>query len=182
MYQSITPAHTCISYSKLYSNKVGSKTLPTPQKDYLIKVNKSKSPLNEIGFNYDPIISPEQSWRDKKSVWVAAVAVVSLCWGLNFPVTKLVTDASTRALTIPPGAFVALRFGLAGMAFSPMIFRADDMKRTLLGGAEVGLYLAFGYVSQSIGLVTEDAGEVSEGKERRTEGWSEAIAAYHPPI
>ncbi|GMI38241.1 hypothetical protein TrCOL_g804 [Triparma columacea] len=78
---------------------------------------------------------------------------------MNFPVTKLVTDSSTPALTVPPGSFVAIRFGLAGLAFSPLLARSEDLGKTLRAGAEVGIYLALGYVSQAVGLVTEGAGE-----------------------
>ncbi|GMH55916.1 hypothetical protein TrRE_jg11166 [Triparma retinervis] len=78
---------------------------------------------------------------------------------MNFPVTKLVTDSSTTALTIPPGTFVAIRFGLAGFAFSPFLLRSSSLPLTLSAGFEVGLYLALGYVSQAVGLATEGAGE-----------------------
>ena len=78
---------------------------------------------------------------------------------MNFPVTKLITDVSTSAATIPPGTFTFLRFALAGALLSPSLLKAEDFGAAVRGGAEVGMYLALGYVSQAIGLQTETAGE-----------------------
>ena len=103
--------------------------------------------------------SPSSSSSSPRTKWIAAIAFVALSWGMNFPVTKLVTDASTAAATVPPGTFTFLRFALAGAMLSPTLFKAEDLGRTLRGGGEVGAYLALGYVSQAIGLQTETAGE-----------------------
>lgn len=96
--------------------------------------------------------------QPNRALWIAAVAGVSLCWGMNFPVTKLITDSATSALTMTPGAFAALRFGISGVLMSPFLLQAEELPAVLLGGAEIALYLAIGYISQAMGLETEGAG------------------------
>ncbi|GMH75376.1 hypothetical protein TL16_g06743 [Triparma laevis f. inornata] len=108
-----------------------------------------------------PLSSTSENTSDNvdRTPWILSICFVALAWGLNFPVTKLVTDSGTNALTIPAGSFTCLRFALSGAALSPFLFlKSTDLKQNLLGGLEVGAYLAIGYVSQAVGLQTETAG------------------------
>lgn len=56
-----------------------------------------------------------------------------------------------------PFVFSALRFLLAALAFSPFWKRAFKDERLIRGGAEVGVWAAGAYLTQSVGMVTADA-------------------------
>lgn len=60
-----------------------------------------------------------------------------------------------------PFGFAFLRFFVAAVAFSPFLKTATKDWRVLVGGAELGLYTAAGYMLQSMGLLTTDASRAS---------------------
>jgi drug/metabolite transporter (DMT)-like permease len=90
-----------------------------------------------------------------------------------------------------PFNFASLRFGIAALALSPFFFKAKPA--TYLGGIELGLYTAVGYLAQSEGLMTTDASRASflstftvlvvpflaglSGKGVRPITWAAAVAA-----
>eukprot|EP00887_Chlorella_sp_A99_P000383 scaffold13.g383.t1 len=64
-------------------------------------------------------------------------------------------------MEIDPFGFAFLRFFVAAVAFSPFLKTATKDWRVLVGGAELGLYTAAGYMLQSMGLLTTDASRAS---------------------
>lgn len=117
-----------------------------PPSLHLPPIPSTPSPLSR------PPLSPH-------SLALLGIGFVSICWGLNFPFTKLAMDAASSSSSIPPGAFLTLRFGAAGLLLSPLLLTAKDLPATILNGAEVGGYLALAYLAQAVGLQTETAGE-----------------------
>jgi len=90
-----------------------------------------------------------------------------------------------------PFNFASLRFGIAALALSPFFFKAKP--ETYIGGIELGIYTAVGYLAQSEGLMTTDASRASflstftvlvvpflaglSGKGVRPITWAAAVAA-----
>ncbi|KAL4530773.1 hypothetical protein Ndes2437B_g04251 [Nannochloris sp. 'desiccata'] len=90
-----------------------------------------------------------------------------------------------------PFNFASLRFGIAALALSPFFLKAKP--ETYIGGIELGLYTAVGYLAQSEGLMTTDASRASflstftvlvvpflaglSGKGVRPITWAAAVAA-----
>eukprot|EP00232_Nephroselmis_pyriformis_P017294 CAMPEP_0182897240 /NCGR_PEP_ID=MMETSP0034_2-20130328/26770_1 /TAXON_ID=156128 /ORGANISM="Nephroselmis pyriformis, Strain CCMP717" /LENGTH=254 /DNA_ID=CAMNT_0025031147 /DNA_START=72 /DNA_END=833 /DNA_ORIENTATION=+ len=66
----------------------------------------------------------------------------------------------TEAL-VDPMVFSACRFGLAAVAFSPLLPAAFKDKRIIRCGAELGTWLALGYITQGMGLMSTDASRAS---------------------
>lgn len=79
-----------------------------------------------------------------------ALGIIALIWGSTFVLVKSALD------TVGPLTFVGFRFALAA-AFLALLFRgrARRLSRAdLLAGGLMGLWLALGYIFQTIGLQT----------------------------
>ena len=75
-----------------------------------------------------------------------ALLLVSALWGTTFVAVKTGLDDASPLL------FVALRFGVATLATLPMLRGRRDLGPSLAAGAPLGVVLAAGYASQTLGL------------------------------
>jgi drug/metabolite transporter (DMT)-like permease len=86
----------------------------------------------------------------------AALVAVTAIWGWTFVVVK----GAIGSYAIVP--FLALRFGLAAIVLAPFSLRIT--RETVRAGAAIGLFLAAGYLFQTLGLAStraSDAGLVT---------------------
>lgn len=60
-----------------------------------------------------------------------------------------------------PAAFTAVRFVVSAIPFIPFILQARDDDHTRNAGIELGVWVSLGYLMQSLGLLTSDAGRAS---------------------
>ncbi|WP_088228936.1 DMT family transporter [Desulfosporosinus sp. FKB] len=77
-----------------------------------------------------------------------SLLLVAFVWGLTFVVVKwAIAD-------LPPFPFLAIRFFLAFISLLPFLWlqRAHISKKNILKGMAVGVFLASGYIWQTIGL------------------------------
>ena len=65
-----------------------------------VKGAERKEPIKNASF-----FSCLRLTRFPKAVWLGAILVCAVCWGLNFPVSKL----ALAGTELDPGAFVTLR-------------------------------------------------------------------------
>jgi drug/metabolite transporter (DMT)-like permease len=89
-------------------------------------------------------------------VWRTVLLVMTMLWASNYACIKGSLDAMPTML---PSEYSALRFGIAGLALSPFLFQGSQA--ALLGGAEIGCWISFGYFAQAIGLLTTTANKSS---------------------
>lgn len=77
-------------------------------------------------------------------------------FGTNFGCVKILEDA------LDPSVASLLRFTLAALVFLPYLLKSVFKKPQLvLGGLEVGIYNALGYLAQAQSLITSPAGTVA---------------------
>lgn len=60
-----------------------------------------------------------------------------------------------------PATFAAVRFVVCAIPFIPFVVRSRGDERTRNAGMELGFWVSLGYLMQSIGLLTSDAGRAS---------------------
>lgn len=81
--------------------------------------------------------------------------IVCLRWQTNFVAIKLVYDAVPD---MGPAEWSLLRFGLGAAALTPFFVRGwRDQRDAMVGGLEIGVWIALGYFGQAIGLLTTTA-------------------------
>src|ERR687890_2452016 len=79
-------------------------------------------------------------------IYTLLLVLVTAVWGWTFVVVQ---DAISAFGVL---GFLALRFTLASLALSPILL-SGITRRTLLVGGGIGLVLAMGYLSQTLGLL-----------------------------
>ncbi|MGC9356728.1 MAG: DMT family transporter [Anaerolineae bacterium] len=86
-----------------------------------------------------------------------ALVLVTVIWGSTFVIVKNALN------TVGPLVFVAARFWVAGMALAlVLLFRRDAVTPGLVReGGLTGLFLAAGFVTQTMGLRTTEAGKAA---------------------
>lgn len=88
-----------------------------------------------------------------------AMVLVSLLWGITFPLIRAALE------DIGPHQFVGWRFGLAVVAFLPLVTLHPEaraaLRPALLPGLLLGLIAWTSYTSQTIGLQTVPAGRAA---------------------
>ncbi len=88
-----------------------------------------------------------------------AMVGVSLLWGITFPLIR------TAVEELSPYSFVAYRFGLATLAFLPLVVLSQGARRGIRAALWPGLYLGAlawaSYLAQTIGLQTVPAGRAA---------------------
>ncbi|KAG5192453.1 hypothetical protein JKP88DRAFT_266157 [Tribonema minus] len=84
-------------------------------------------------------------------LWQARLLLLlaSALYGTNFASVKLLEES------LEPSTAAALRFGIAALALAPALTRITG--KALRDGLEIGLWVAMGYISQSIALTTTSA-------------------------
>ncbi len=91
--------------------------------------------------------------------WRADVALVlvTVVWGSTFIIVKQALDA------VGPFVFVAARFWLAGAALlmAALVRRETFSRRVVRDGVLTGLCLTVGFVTQTLGLQTTEAGKAA---------------------
>lgn len=60
-----------------------------------------------------------------------------------------------------PATFAAVRFVVSAIPFIPFVVRARGDVQTRNAGIELGFWVSLGYLMQSLGLLTSDAGRAS---------------------
>ncbi len=92
----------------------------------------------------------------KRRVADGALAVVTVFWGLTFPLIRSATQ------DLDPFVFVAARFCLAALAFLPLVLGSAEARRgirdALLPAGAVGLLAWTSYQAQTLGLQAIPAG------------------------
>eukprot|EP00981_Chlorochromonas_danica_P005066 scaffold1016_cov175-Ochromonas_danica.AAC.24 len=91
-------------------------------------------------------------------VWVARIILitVSAFYGTNFGCVKILGSA------LHPAVAAAFRFSIASLVFLPYLIKAAQRNRAVvLGGVEVGVYCAIGYIGQAISLLSSRASNVA---------------------
>jgi hypothetical protein len=62
---------------------------------------------------------------------------------------------------LDPDLFNVLRFTIAAIPFVPFLVKSLRDMQVFIRGVELGIWITFAYVAQSIGLITADAGRAS---------------------
>ena len=62
---------------------------------------------------------------------------------------------------LDPDLFNMIRFTIAAIPFVPFLLKSLRDMQVFIRGVELGIWVTFAYVAQSIGLVTADAGRAS---------------------
>ena len=96
----------------------------------------------------------ENSAKTDSEAWIARIILltVSAFYGTNFGCVKILGEA------LNPGVAAVLRFSIASLVFSPYLFKvAQNNKKLVYGGLEIGLYSAIGYYAQAQSLQTSQA-------------------------
>ncbi|CAM0913900.1 unnamed protein product [Alopecurus aequalis] len=91
----------------------------------------------------------------RKARSVVLLNLVALVFASNISVVK---DAQTM---LDPDLFNMLRFTIAAIPFVPFLVKSLRDMQVFTRGVELGIWVTFAYVAQSIGLVTADAGRAS---------------------
>lgn len=60
-----------------------------------------------------------------------------------------------------PATFTVVRFAVSAIPFIPFVLREPGDVRTRNAGIELGVWVSLGYLMQSLGLLTSDAGRAS---------------------
>lgn len=118
---------------------------------------------NEILFVNDKAIETEPNvdgvdgnWGSSGLLWRGVVFVLCALWASNFASAKLVMNEG-----IDSGLYAVSRFGLAALALIPgsigAIKRGDIDWKTAKASAICGGWVAFGYLGQTVGLLTTTA-------------------------
>jgi drug/metabolite transporter (DMT)-like permease len=92
--------------------------------------------------------------RLRADLWLVLITVI---WGSTFVIVKSSLDS------VGPHVFVASRFWTAGLVLLPVLL-ARRVRRTpnlLRDGVLTGLFLTAGFLTQTIGLQTTDAGKAA---------------------
>ncbi|KAM0917823.1 hypothetical protein ACQ4PT_009248 [Festuca glaucescens] len=91
--------------------------------------------------------------RKARSVFL--LNLLALIFASNISVVK---DAQTM---LDPDLFNMLRFTIAAIPFVPFLLKSLRDMHVFIRGVELGIWVTFAYVAQSIGLITADAGRAS---------------------
>jgi len=93
--------------------------------------------------------------QESEAFWKSLVWFLAFCWATNFPVIKMMYDAAPE---LDPSLYSALRFGVAGLVFLPVL--PSSLKR--LGSEKffdmttravtIGMVLFAGYYGQAQGM------------------------------
>ncbi|KAJ9708428.1 hypothetical protein PVL29_000459 [Vitis rotundifolia] len=81
--------------------------------------------------------------------------VLTVVYASNIPVVKEVEAI------MDPATFAAVRFVVSAIPFIPFVVRARGDVQTRNSGIELGFWVSLGYLMQSLGLLTSDAGRAS---------------------
>lgn len=81
--------------------------------------------------------------------------VITLIYASDIPVLKEVEAI------IDPATFTVIRFTLSAIPFIPFVLRARCDVQTRNAGVELGFWVSLGYLAQTLGLLTSDAGRAS---------------------
>lgn len=60
-----------------------------------------------------------------------------------------------------PATFTVVRFAVSAIPFIPFVLREGGDFHTRNAGIELGVWVSLGYLMQSLGLLTSDAGRAS---------------------
>ncbi|KAH7654766.1 Multidrug resistance efflux transporter EmrE domain-containing protein [Dioscorea alata] len=135
----------------------GSKTLPLsiPKSgDFVSVIRKLSSDLGIKYFRKRPL------WKriffaSKKVRSLILLNVLTVIYASDIPVLKEVEDV------MDPAVFTAVRFLLTAIPFLPFIFQTHGDWKTRSCGLELGIWVSLGFLCQSLGLLTSDAGHAS---------------------
>ncbi|XP_074330944.1 uncharacterized protein LOC141668142 [Apium graveolens] len=99
-------------------------------------------------------------WRrilfaSKKLRSIILLNVITLVYASDIPVLKEVEAI------IDPATFTVIRFTLSALPFIPFVLRAKCDFHTRNAGVELGVWVSLGYIAQTLGLLTSDAGRAS---------------------
>lgn len=99
-------------------------------------------------------------WRrilfaSKKVRSIILLNVITLVYASDIPVLKEVEAI------IDPATFTVIRFTLSAIPFIPFVLRAKCDVHTRNAGIELGVWVSLGYIAQTLGLLTSDAGRAS---------------------
>ncbi|XP_021733112.1 uncharacterized protein LOC110699923 isoform X2 [Chenopodium quinoa] len=99
-------------------------------------------------------------WRrifftSKKVRAIILLNVITVIYASDIPVLKEVEEF------MDPATFNVFRFTLSAVPFLPAAFQARHDAHVCKSGAELGLWASLGYLFQSLGLLTSDAGRAS---------------------
>ncbi|XP_021727287.1 uncharacterized protein LOC110694423 isoform X2 [Chenopodium quinoa] len=107
------------------------------------------------------VLSRKRSlWRrifftSKKVRAIILLNVITVIYASDIPVLKEVEEL------MDPATFNVVRFTLSAIPFLPAAFQARHDAHICKSGAELGLWASLGYLLQSLGLLTSDAGRAS---------------------
>ena len=89
----------------------------------------------------------KNKFLSKTVMWDFSLLLVAMIWGGGFVVTKNALDAIT------PLYFLSIRFTIAGVAMLAIFYKhiRQASLQDIKNGCIVGIFLAFGFISQTIG-------------------------------
>jgi len=135
----------------MFESKSNSKTSLTPITVQDAPIREEVDPTNEMNDTTNPFMALDGL------IWRGAVVMLCALWASNFAAAKLVmaepgVDSSLYALS---------RFSVAALALIPgainAVRRGSISMETAKGAAICGSWVAFGYLGQTLGLLTTTA-------------------------
>ena len=130
--------------------------LPVEQMEPLMPEVLLAQDSSSLQKSVEPEILDGNNWFEPLA-WRGVILILCALWGSNFPVAKMVmaepgVDSSLYALA---------RFSVAALALLPgavgAVKKADMDWETVKGGLICGSWVAFGYLGQTVGLLTTTA-------------------------
>mmetsp|Transcript_37451 Transcript_37451/g.54828 ORF Transcript_37451/g.54828 Transcript_37451/m.54828 type:complete len:432 (-) Transcript_37451:25-1320(-) len=98
----------------------------------------------------------EEGWASSL-LWKSVIVILCALWASNFPAAKLVMAEPG----VDSGLYALTRFGIAALALLPgaihSVKRGDIDLETAKGAVVCGSWVAFGYLGQTVGLLTTTA-------------------------
>lgn len=128
--------------------------------------NKKPTTFGHNGATKVPTLSLK-SLFGRRSLWrrilfasrkvrgIILLNVLTVVYASNIPVVKEVEAI------MDPATFAAVRFVVSAIPFIPFVVRARGDVQTRNAGIELGFWVSLGYLMQSLGLLTSDAGRAS---------------------
>lgn len=97
-----------------------------------------------------------ENFLDSDEFWRLIVLGIAFLWATNFPVIKMIYNASPE---LDPELYSFIRFAIAGILFLPTAISSIKMKDMILEASFIGFVLFIGYFGQAMGLQESTAGK-----------------------
>ncbi|XP_058080088.1 uncharacterized protein LOC131228217 isoform X1 [Magnolia sinica] len=94
-------------------------------------------------------------FASKKVRSIILLNVLTIIYASNIPVIKEVEEI------MDPALFTVVRFTVSAIPFLPFVLKARGDGQIRAAGTELGMWVSLAYITQTLGLVTSDAGRAS---------------------